>query len=57
MNTLDLKGFGVQEMGAKEMEVIDGGGFPFWMIGVGIYLYDNRDSFVAGMKDAVNAIL
>ncbi|WP_293886145.1 MULTISPECIES: hypothetical protein [unclassified Sphingobacterium] len=39
------------------MEVIDGGGFPFWMIGVGIYLYDNRDSFVAGMKDAVNAIL
>jgi len=44
-------------MGAKEMEVIDGGGFPFWMIGVGIYLYDNRDSFVVGMKDAVNAIL
>ncbi|GAA0882978.1 MULTISPECIES: hypothetical protein [Sphingobacterium] len=27
MNTLDLKGFGVQEMDAKEMEVIDGGGF------------------------------
>ncbi|MCW8310726.1 MULTISPECIES: hypothetical protein [Sphingobacterium] len=25
MNTLDLKGFGVQEMDAKEMEVIDGG--------------------------------
>jgi lactobin A/cerein 7B family class IIb bacteriocin len=29
MNTLDLKGFGVQELNAKEMEVIDGG---IWML-------------------------
>lgn len=28
MNTLDLNGFGVQEMDAKEMEVIDGGIIP-----------------------------
>ncbi len=49
MNTLDLKGFGVQEMDAKEMEVIDGGIPPLllyggamavgYLIGVGIRLY------------------
>ncbi|MGB3064595.1 class IIb bacteriocin, lactobin A/cerein 7B family [Sphingobacterium thalpophilum] len=35
MNTLDLKGFGVQEMDAKEMEVIDGGAIPLvaiWIV-------------------------
>ncbi|WP_120333422.1 class IIb bacteriocin, lactobin A/cerein 7B family [Sphingobacterium siyangense] len=48
MNTLDLKGFGVQEMDAKEMEVVDGGLAPLvyvgamavgYLIGVGIRLY------------------
>ncbi|MFE2862312.1 MULTISPECIES: hypothetical protein [Sphingobacterium] len=37
MNTLDLKGFGVQEMDAKEMEVIDGG---WWQAALGTFLYN-----------------
>lgn len=51
MNTLDLKGFGVQEMDAKEMEVIDGGWiFVAWgamlvmdAIGVGMYYGYNQN--------------
>jgi hypothetical protein len=57
MNRLDLEKFGVQELDSKEMENLEGGAIGPWIIGIGIYLYDNRDSAIKGFKDAVSLIL
>lgn len=56
MSTLDLDKMGLQELNAKEMVALEGG-FPFWIIPVSIYLYDNRDRFAQGIKDGIADIL
>lgn len=54
MKKLELSGFGVQEMDAKEMNKIDGGVAPWWAIGVAIYLYDNKERFIEGVKKGLS---
>lgn len=57
MKSLELKNFGVHELDAMELKEIDGGGFPFWAIGVAFYLYDNRDRVLVGVKKGLNDFL
>jgi len=53
MKKLELENFGVQEMDAKELQKVDGGNF-WWAVGVGIYLYDNKERFLEGVKKGLN---
>ncbi|WP_461788745.1 class IIb bacteriocin, lactobin A/cerein 7B family [Pedobacter sp.] len=54
MKNLNLENLGVQEMDARELEDVDGGVFPVWLIGVGIYLFDQREKVKQGLKDALH---
>ncbi|MBB6236088.1 hypothetical protein HDC90_000694 [Pedobacter sp. AK013] len=54
MKNLKLEAFGVQELDAKEIqETIGGAAPPFWLVGVGIYLFDNREKVKQGFADAI----
>ncbi|ELR72381.1 hypothetical protein C900_01663 [Fulvivirga imtechensis AK7] len=53
MKNLELSAF--QELTAKESAEIKGGDFGLTLavVGLGIYLFDNREKFVAGIKDGL----
>lgn len=52
---MDLKELNLQEIDSLETNQIQGG---LWYIGpavmFGIYLFDNRDRFVEGIKDGIH---
>ena len=54
MKKLELDSFDVQELDAKEINKIDGGNW--WLVGYGIYLYDNRERFIEGVKKGLHDI-
>lgn len=54
MNNFDLNLMGVQEMNALEMKQTAGGAPWWWLVAFGIYLFDNRDQFINGVKDGLN---
>jgi hypothetical protein len=50
-NTLKVHTFGVDELKSAEIKSIDGG---YWfLIPLGIYLYDNRAQFLQGVYDGI----
>jgi len=54
MKKLELESFGVQELGTEKMqEAMGGAAPPFWLVGVGIYLFDNREKVKQGFADAI----
>lgn len=52
MRNLELQNFGVQELDAKELVEVDGG-FPVFLIALGIYIFDQRARVKQGAKDAL----
>ncbi|SHL81441.1 hypothetical protein [Chryseobacterium polytrichastri] len=55
MKKLDLATLEVKELSGEDMKNENGGQTPeSWLIGFGIYLYDNRDRFLAGIKKGIN---
>ncbi|RDC57311.1 hypothetical protein DU508_09070 [Pedobacter chinensis] len=59
MKKLELENFGVQEMDAKEMVVIDGGNLPPWAKGgiwgaIAYEIMDNWKAVKAGLSDGWN---
>lgn len=54
MKNLDLNVYGVQEMNAVEMKKTNGGiawGLVLAIAGAAIYVYNNADDFVDGVKE------
>lgn len=56
MNNLAISKFAVQELDSNEMINIEGGALPFWLIPVAIYLYDNREQYLDGIKDGLRDV-
>lgn len=56
MNNLAISKFAVQELDSNEMINIEGGALPFQLIPVAIYLYDNREQYLDGIKDGLRDV-
>lgn len=58
MKKFDFNSMGVHEMNPVEMKQTSGGiAPPWWLVAYGIYLYDNREKFIEGIKDGLKDIL
>jgi hypothetical protein len=58
MKTLNLASYGVKEMDETQMSEVNGGGWGvvIGLIALGVYLYDNWDSFVEGVEEGYEAV-
>jgi len=58
MKNLDLTSYGVEEMSETQISEVNGGGIGtvIGLICLGIYMYDNWDSFVDGVDAGYRAV-